>query len=181
MIAKRIFILILLAFILQTFNNFTFGGTTFKHKRIGEPISIIKCTFVKTAYFWIGKEQEKGTMEIIYKVRCWLKNIYSGAYFFITGDKYTELEAKDEDYIFIISDLNTDTPKLKGNVGESQLYVLKRTPDTIYLAEVTPLGNALNYITLFPPKRIVVFSKQYQMIPPDRGEITAYMSIGHFE
>jgi hypothetical protein len=175
---KRVAAFILLGLSFQFFNNYSLAETEFKHKLTGEPISVIKCTFDKTAYFWIGKKQGKGTM---YKVESWLKNIYSHAYIFMTGDRNTELEAKNEDYSFIISDLNTDTPNIKGNLGESQLHILLRTPNTIYLAEVTPGENALNYITLFPKKGVVIFSKQYQMFPPENGEIAAYMSVGHFE
>ena len=144
------------------------------NKRTGEEISIVKCNFDKTASFWIGPKNRT----LLDK----FKNIFNGLlgknYFFAIGDEEAAFDlSHDKDFSFIIAGLNSDKPIMKGNLGESELHILLKNKNTIYLIEVTPAGNA-NYITLFPKRRLVIFSKQYQMI---NGEIAAIVSVGHIE
>lgn len=144
------------------------------NKRTGEEISVIKCNFDKTANFWIGIKNRT----LLDKIKNIFKGLFGQEYIFSVGDEEAELDlSHDKNFSFIIAGLNTDKPKMKGNLGESELLILLKNENTIYLVEVTPAGNA-NYITLFPKRRLVIFSKQYQMI---NGEIAAFVSVGHIE
>ncbi len=97
------------------------------------------------------------------------------AYFSVKDGKL-KVEPDKENWSIVIAALDTDTPKMKGNMGESPLLILGRYSDIIYLAERTPLGNMI-YITIFTKQGIVTFSKQYIIA----GQIMAYMCIGRFK
>ena len=154
----------------------------FKHERTGEEITIVRCIFDRTASFWIGTKEYTTGIHLIDTAIRYVKNIFSKLIYFSLGNENAELDlSHDKDFSFIISGLNTDEPQMKGNFGETPLNILWRTEDTIYLAELTPLKNAINYITLFHKRKIVIFSKQYEMLPGGKGQIFAYMSVGHFE
>ena len=152
----------------------------FKHERTGDEISIVRCVFDKTAYFTIGIDKKPTGNDLIDAVIFYFMNIFTKSIHFLISNEKADLEiTHDKNFSFILSGLDTDKPIMKGNMGETPLHILWKTEDTIYLAEITPAKNAINYITLFPGRKIVIFSKQYIMLP-FKG-ISAFMCVGHFE
>lgn len=70
-------------------------------------------------------------------------------------------EVFDEDpQPMIYSGISTESPRVKGNLGESPLLVVKRTPTEIELLERTSSGNIVMH-SLFLTEKIGVMTKQY--------------------
>jgi len=133
---------------------------------------------ISCAFCSYGHAQEikpKVTDEPLSIINC---AFFKSAYFTVEDGKVGTDLIKDE-WSFVIADLDTNKPIMKGNSSEVSLLVLRRSPHTIYLAEFTREGN-INLITLFPEKRIVTFSKQYTLSPLS-SNIIVYMSIGRFK
>jgi hypothetical protein len=108
------------------------------------------------------------------KIKCKLKKTA----YFITKDGIINVDVEEEKNSFIISGLDSDTPKIKISDGwESRLYVLQRNKEAIYLAEVTGAGFVI-YISLLLKQKVVTFVKSY---PITDSASMCYMSYGHFE
>lgn len=63
----------------------------------------------------------------------------------------------------LLAGLDSGSPVLRGNLGESKLEVLRRIKDVIWLVEMPPLGG-VNIYTLFLESRTVVESKQMLLL-----------------
>ena len=57
----------------------------------------------------------------------------------------------------VISNLHSETPLGSGNIGSAKLQVLKRSKDTLWLAEVTA-NEVAGFITLFFKTGLVMYS-----------------------
>jgi hypothetical protein len=111
--------------------------------------TVIKCNFIKTAYFMTRGE----TLDF-------------------------KVKDKEEQFTFIISGLNTDTPTIKSSDGwESPLTILRRNKNSIYLVELTHYGY-VNYIALLLDQKVVTFVKSY---PSSANVSMCFMSFGYFE
>lgn len=79
----------------------------------------------------------------------------------------------------VISNLNSDRPVASGNIGAVTLQVLKRSKDTIWLAEITP-NEVAGVITLFSKSRIVMYTK-HEILHSVHGDIPfGFVEIGRF-
>jgi hypothetical protein len=61
----------------------------------------------------------------------------------------------------VFAGLDASTPSMKGGAGESQLVVVRRDSDTVWLMEQPPLGG-VNLYTIFRDTKRVIGSKQYR-------------------
>ncbi len=59
----------------------------------------------------------------------------------------------------ILAGLDSSSPVLRANLGESKLEILRRTKEVIWLVEKPPLGG-VNIYALFLKSRTVIESKQ---------------------
>ena len=75
----------------------------------------------------------------------------------------------------VFAGLDSSRPTMKGNAGESQLAVIRREADTVWLIEQPPIGG-INVYTLFRDAKRVIGSKQYRA--DMLGVVFALMSIG---
>jgi len=133
----------------------------------------ISCAFY--CYAHAQEMKDKAADEPLSIINC---AFFKSAYFTVEDGKVKTELIKDE-WSFVIADLDTNKPKMKRNSSEVSLVVLRRSPHTIYLAELTRERN-VNLITLFPEKRIVTFSKQYTLSPLS-SNIIVCTSIGRFK
>lgn len=76
---------------------------------------------------------------------------------------------------YAYSGLNTDAPKTRGNMGEADLLIIKRTETEIEMVERTGAGNVVMH-SLFLPDKSAVVTKQYRM--PGAGVPFAFMQLG---
>jgi hypothetical protein len=60
----------------------------------------------------------------------------------------------------VFAGLDSTTPTMKGNVGESRLIVVRREAATVWLMENPPLGG-VNIYTLFRDTKRIIGTKQY--------------------
>lgn len=65
----------------------------------------------------------------------------------------------------VYSEIQTASPKLKANMGETPLTVVKRTDDEIELAERTDAGNLVMH-SLFLTEKAAIMTKQYRIVQP---------------
>jgi len=89
-------------------------------------------------------------------------------------DDVKAVVSKDDPWVVIFAGLDSASPKLKGNMGESSLEVIRRESDGIWLAE-KPLLGGVNIWTVFFSTRIAILSKQYTI----GGKPFGMMSMGH--
>jgi hypothetical protein len=80
----------------------------------------------------------------------------------------------------VFAGLDSPSPTMKGELGESRLSVLRREPDTVWLMERPSLGG-VNVFTLFQQTGQVVASKQYRPLEGIRDVTLALVWIGHCE
>ena len=81
----------------------------------------------------------------------------------------------------VISNLNSDAPVGSGNIGAVKLQVLKRSKDTIWLAEITP-NEVAGVITLFFKTSVVMYTKHETLSTLANGEIPfGFVEIGRFK
>jgi hypothetical protein len=80
----------------------------------------------------------------------------------------------------VISNLDSDTPVAAGNNGSARLQVLKRSNDTIWLAEITA-NEVVGFITLFFKPGIVMYTK-HETLHTLLGEAKpfGFVEIGRF-
>lgn len=71
----------------------------------------------------------------------------------------------DEDLRIILAGLDTDHPVVRGNLPESKLDVLRRTPEAVWMAERPTLGG-VNVWTYFHKERVLILGKQYMLGAP---------------
>ena len=133
----------------------------------------ISCAFC--SYGHAQESKDKAADEPLSIINC---AFFESAYFTVEDGKVKVELIKDE-WSVAIADLDTNKPIMKRNSSEVSLVVLRRSPHTIYLIELTREGN-INLITLFPEKRIVTFSRQYTLSPLS-SNIIVCMSIGRFK
>ena len=108
--------------------------------------SILTCTFsVGTASFYEGVLAEKSIA--------------------------ATLDRKEGPWSIVFTGLDTNRPRMKGNMGEQDLLVLRRTPTTVWLGEVPPLGG-LNVWTIFSEHKTAVLSKQYELLGGPLGVLS---------
>lgn len=81
---------------------------------------------------------------------------------------------KKESWSVIFAGLDSGSPKMRGNMGETPLRIIRSNPSTLWLAEEPPLGG-VNLWTIFLDTRIAILSKQYLLI----GRPFGMMSMGH--
>lgn len=80
----------------------------------------------------------------------------------------------------VISNLNSDAPVGSGNLGAVKLQVLKRSKDTIWLAEITP-NEVAGFITLFFKTGIVMYTKHETLHTLSDGDRPfGFVEIGRF-
>jgi hypothetical protein len=60
----------------------------------------------------------------------------------------------------VFAGLDSTTPTMKGNAGESRLTAIRRTATTVWLLEQPPMGG-VNVYTLFRDTKRIIGSKQY--------------------
>jgi hypothetical protein len=85
-----------------------------------------------------------------------------GIYVDSDNEKLDATIVDEKSFEIIISEPFGDRPVMKGNRGESKLLRLGAGQGVVYLLELTEAGN-VNYITLFPHNKMVVFVKQYML------------------
>jgi hypothetical protein len=91
----------------------------------------------------------------------------------ITGSEISKGE-------MVISNLNSDTPLGSGNIGAVKLQVLKRSKDTIWLAEITP-NEVAGVITLFFKTGVVMYTKHETLHTLANADIPfGFVEIGRF-
>jgi hypothetical protein len=80
----------------------------------------------------------------------------------------------------VISNLNSDAPVGAGNIGAVKLQVLKKSKDTIWLAEITP-NDVGCVITLFFKSGIVMYTKHETLHTLSNGDTPfGFVEIGRF-
>jgi hypothetical protein len=80
----------------------------------------------------------------------------------------------------VISNLNSNAPVGSGNIGAVKLQVLKKSKDTIWLAEITA-NEVACVITLFFKSGIVMYTKHETLRPLSGGERPfGFVEIGRF-
>ncbi len=72
---------------------------------------------------------------------------------------------EDEDLTIILASLDTDHPVVRGNLPESKLSVLRRTPEAVWMSETPTLGG-VNVWTYFHKERVLILAKQYKLGGP---------------
>ncbi len=77
----------------------------------------------------------------------------------------------------IFAGLDTDFPKMKTNIGEGPLKVLRRDGDAIWLTE-EPLLGGVNVWTVFFDVGVAILSKQYK-IGFQKPQPFGLMPMGH--
>jgi hypothetical protein len=81
----------------------------------------------------------------------------------------------------VISNLNSDSPVASGNIGSVKLQVLKRSKDTIWMAEITA-NEVAGIITLFLKTGIVMYTKHETLRTMfDRDKPFGFVEIGRFK
>ena len=75
------------------------------------------------------------------------------------------LDKREKPWSVVFVGLDSDRPRLKGNVGEEDLVVLVRTPRVLWLGATPPLGG-LNVWTIFLEHKMATMSKQYDLMGP---------------
>ncbi len=83
-------------------------------------------------------------------------------FYYDNGKVKAELDKEKNANQVIFAGLDTETPVMKGNMGETPLGILKKDSDVIWLAEMTDLGS-INVWTIFKKQKIVIQAKQYSM------------------
>ncbi len=80
----------------------------------------------------------------------------------------------------VLSNLNSDAPVGSGNIGSVKLQVLKRSKDTLWLAEITP-DEVAGVITLFFTTGVVMYTKHETLNSVANGEKPfGFIEIGRF-
>jgi len=79
----------------------------------------------------------------------------------------------------IISNLDSDMPLGRGNVGSVKLRVLARSKDTIWLCEVTP-SELKGVITLFLKSGIAMYTKHEILKTVNGNAPFGFVEIGRF-
>ena len=80
----------------------------------------------------------------------------------------------------VISNLNSDAPVGSGNIGAVKLQVLKRSKDTIWLAEITP-NEVAGVITLFFKTGVVMYTKHETLHTLANEDVPfGFVEIGRF-
>ena len=80
----------------------------------------------------------------------------------------------------VLSNLNSDAPVGSGNIGAVKLQVLKRSKDTLWLAEITP-NEVAGVITLFFKTGVVMYTKHETLKTLANGEIPfGFVEVGRF-
>ena len=79
----------------------------------------------------------------------------------------------------VISNLNSDAPVASGNIGVVKLQVLKRSKDTIWLAEITA-DEVAGVITLFFKTGIVMYTKHETLRTVSGDMPFGFVEIGRF-
>jgi hypothetical protein len=74
----------------------------------------------------------------------------------------------------IFAGLDSSTPTIKGDAGDTRLVVVRRDADTVWLMEQPPLGG-VNLYTIFRDIGRVIGSKQYR---PPTLDVAFLTSIG---
>jgi len=82
---------------------------------------------------------------------------------------------KEKGVKIIFAALDTDTPKMKGTLGESTLKVVKREQTILWLAEEPELGG-INLWTIYFEVGMFTCSKQYSM---ESGKPLGVMLMGY--
>ena len=75
------------------------------------------------------------------------------------------LNTREKPWTVVFAGLDSDRPRFKGNTGEEDLIVLKRSSQVLWLAEVPPLGG-INVWTIFLEHNMATMSKQYDLMGP---------------
>ncbi|MDA2915869.1 hypothetical protein MYX64_03360 [Nitrospinae bacterium AH_259_B05_G02_I21] len=102
-------------------------------------------------------------------------NFYKGAFFDLT--KPNIININDDKFTVIFAGLDSNTPTMRGNVGEEKVEILQYGGDVIWLAE-RPLLGGVNVWTIFLKKKVALMSKQYLLFGQ---KITGLMSIATCE
>lgn len=102
-------------------------------------------------------------------------NFYKGA--FLDPSKPNTVTINDDKFTVIFAGLDSNTPTIRGNVGEEKLEILRYGGDVIWLAE-TPVLGGVNVWTIFLKKKAALMSKQYLLFGQ---KITGLMSIATCE
>ena len=98
------------------------------------------------------------------------------SFYYDDGKLNGELNKEQNPNPVIFAGLDTKSPVMKGNMGETPLTILMQNSDAIWLAEAPPLGG-LNLWTIFKKQKIAIQSKQYSML----GKPFGLMSMGWCE
>lgn len=102
-------------------------------------------------------------------------NFYKGVLF--DPAEPNTLNINDDKFTVIFAGLDSNTPTIRGNVGEEKLEILRYGGDVIWLAE-TPVLGGVNVWTIFLKKKAALMSKQYLLFGQ---KITGLMSIATCE
>jgi len=81
------------------------------------------------------------------------------------GKPIKTLNTREKPWAVVFVGLDSDRPRFKGNLGEEDLVVLRRSPTVLWLAE-TPLLGGLNVWTIFLEHKTATMSKQYDLMGP---------------
>jgi hypothetical protein len=76
------------------------------------------------------------------------------------GDGLRLVVENEAPFTVVFRDLETSRPRVRGNLGEFPLDVLRREPGTVWLAEA-PAGGGINVWTVFLSTRVALLTKQY--------------------
>ena len=80
----------------------------------------------------------------------------------------------------VISNLNSNAPTGSGNLGAVKLQVLKKSKDTIWLAEITP-NEVAGVITLFFKTGVVMYTKHETLHTLANEDVPfGFVEIGRF-
>lgn len=80
----------------------------------------------------------------------------------------------------VISNLNSDAPVGSGNIGAVKLQVLKKSKDTIWLAEITA-NEVAGVITLFFKSGVVMYTAHETLHTVSDGDkLFGFVEIGKF-
>jgi len=135
--------------------SFTGGkqATTPSFTDYGQPLSedMINCEFKVISSFVYGNKKDTLSEE--------------------NRKVYYETSEESKPNLITFAGLSTEEPKMKGNLGDTPLAVLKNDAESIVLAEQNAFGEMFVY-TIFKKERVATWYKAYKLVATPYGMIS---------
>lgn len=134
--------------------SFTGGkqATTPSFTDYGQPLSedMINCEFKVISHFFYENKDEVSDKD---------------------RKVYYETSEESKPILITFAGLSTKEPKMKGNLGDTPLTMLKNDAESIVLAEQNAFGEMFVY-TIFKKERVATWYKAYKLVATPYGMIS---------